>query len=111
MYSRLNQFRVMWLFVFFDMPTETKRDRKAHTIFRKRLLQNGFAMFQYSIYLRHCASRENAEVHKKRVENILPDKGNICILSVTDHQFGNILLFHGKEVTDMPETPQQMELF
>ncbi len=42
-----------------------KKDRKAHALFRKRLIGNGFTMFQFSIYLRHCPSRENAEVHIK----------------------------------------------
>jgi CRISPR-associated protein Cas2 len=33
----------MWVLVFFDLPTETKKDRKIYSKFRKDLLQDGFA--------------------------------------------------------------------
>lgn len=110
-FSRLNQYRCMWVLVFFDLPTETKKERKVASKFRKDLLTDGFNMFQFSIYLRFCASRENAEVHIKRVKSRLPKKGKIGILHVTDKQFGMMEVFHGiKEVEK--ETPnQQLELF
>ena len=101
----------MWVFVFFDLPTKTKKDRKNYTKFRKSLEKDGFTMFQYSIYVRHCPSRENAQVHIERTRKILPPFGNICILQLTDKQFGMIDLFIGKEETPKPDTPQQLELF
>jgi CRISPR-associated protein Cas2 len=68
-------------------------------------------MMQYSIYIRHCNSRENADVHIKRVKTILPPRGEVIIFSLTDKQFGMIELFRGKEPTEKPDTPQQLELF
>jgi CRISPR-associated protein Cas2 len=65
----------MWVLVLFDLPTETKKEKKAHSDFRKKLVTDGFTMFQFSIYLRHCPSRENAEVHIKRIKGFLPEKG------------------------------------
>src|SRR5690554_4662884 len=76
-FSRLNQYRSLWILVFFDLPTEIKKDRKVATKFRKHLLDDGFAMFQFSIYMRFCASRENADVHIKRLKNNLPSQGKI----------------------------------
>lgn len=110
-FSRLNQYRVMWIFVAFDLPTETKTDRSRATRFRKMLLDNGFGMFQFSLYIRHCPSRENMNVHIKRVKNGLPPKGKVCIFSVTDKQFGDIELFIGKEEEKPEPPPQQLELF
>lgn len=75
--ERLNQYRVLWILVFFDLPTETKKDRKAHAKFRKEIMRDGFTMFQFSIYLRHCNSRENADVHIKRVKRLLPDRKSV----------------------------------
>lgn len=109
--DRFNQYRIMWVLVFFDLPTDTKKDRKQASLFRKRLLTDGFTMFQFSIYLRHCASRENAEVHIKRVKSFLPPLGHVGILQITDKQFGMIELFYGKKEADRPDTPQQLELF
>lgn len=111
MYERLNAYRVMWVLVFFDLPTETKKERKIYAKFRKDILTDGFQMFQFSIYLRHCSSRENADVHVKRVKKILPSKGHIGIICITDKQFGMMEIFRGKEIIDGPESVQQLELF
>jgi len=109
--ERFSEYRVMWILVFFDLPTETKKDRKVYTDFRKRLMADGFTMFQFSIYVRHCASRENADVHVKRIKNILPEKGQIGILCITDKQFGDIELFYGKKEEKVTTPYQQLELF
>lgn len=110
-FSRLNQYRSMWVLVLFDLPTETRKDRKTASQFRKKLLDDGFQMFQFSIYLRFCASRENADVHIKRTKFNLPKQGKVCIMQITDKQFGMIELFHG-QIEVEPETPsQQLELF
>ena len=109
--DRLNQYRVLWILVFFDLPTETKKDRRAHAKFRKEIMQDGFVMFQFSIYLRHCNSRENADVHVRRVKMLLPEKGKVGILTITDKQFGDMELFNGVEISKRPDTPQQLEMF
>ncbi|GHV35637.1 CRISPR-associated endoribonuclease Cas2 [Bacteroidia bacterium] len=101
----------MWVFVFFDLPTETKKERSIAAKFRKELEKDGFNMFQYSIYVRHCASAENAYVHEKRVQNLLPEHGNVCVMSITDKQFGDMKIFYGKKLADKPDTPIQLELF
>jgi CRISPR-associated protein Cas2 len=109
--ERFSEYRIMWILVFFDLPTETKQERKIYSDFRKKLLQDGFSMFQFSIYVRHCSSAENTEVHVKRVKNALPNKGSIGILNITDKQFGSMELFYGKK--EQPPLPisQQLELF
>lgn len=101
----------MWLFVFFDLPVEKKKQRKAATDFRKRLLKNGFVMMQYSIYTRHCASLESAEVHIKRVKMIIPEEGQVSILKITDKQYGQIINYWGKKAKPVGPTPKQLELF
>ncbi|MCK4678393.1 MAG: CRISPR-associated endonuclease Cas2 [Bacteroidales bacterium] len=110
-YKRLNQYRILWLFIFFDLPTETKKDRKNYARFRKGLQKDGFTMLQFSIYTRHCNSRENASVHIKRVKSILPPKGEVIIFSMTDKQFGMMQFFRGPSQQNKPDTPQQLELF
>lgn len=101
----------MWIFVHFDLPTETKKNRKAYTKFRKFLLDDGFNMLQYSIYIRHCSSKENATVHKNRVKNQLPQLGHVVIFDVTDIQFSRIEVFYGKKPESPSNIPKQLELF
>lgn len=109
--DRYNQYKIMWLFVFFDLPTETKIQRKVAGLFRKELLKDGFSMFQFSIYLRNCASRENADVHEKRIKKHLPKLGKVGILTVTDKQFGMMQIFFGQKEISLPSPVQQLELF
>ena len=50
--DRFSEYRIMWVLVFFDLPTDTKKERKAYADFRKKLMRDGFTMFQFSIYVR-----------------------------------------------------------
>nr|NQU91393.1 CRISPR-associated endonuclease Cas2 [Bacteroidota bacterium] len=109
--TRLNQYRILWVFVFYDLPTETKKDRREFSLFRKRLQKDGFAMLQYSIYIRHCNSRENADVHIRRVKNKLPPKGEVILFTLTDKQFGMMEFYRAAAASQKPATPQQLELF
>jgi CRISPR-associated protein Cas2 len=101
----------MWVLVLFDLPTETAKERKTASDFRKKILKDGFAMFQFSIYLRHCASRENAEVHIQRVKKILPEHGHVGIMCITDKQFGMMEIFHGQKPAPTTPPAQQLEMF
>ncbi len=108
---RLNAYRIMWLFVFFDLPTNTKAERRHATQFRKALEKDGFTMMQFSVYVRHCPSKENLEVHLRRVRRSMPPAGFTTLLSVTDRQYAEIRNFWGKTERSRPETPQQLEFF
>lgn len=107
----LNPYQIMWLVVFFDLPTAIKSDRKNYATFRKNLMKDGFFMLQFSVYLRHCASKENGEIHIKRIKKYLPPKGQISILRITDKQFEQIESFIGKKPIPPPVQPQQLEMF
>ncbi len=104
-YQRFNAYRIMWLMVYFDLPTETKADRKLYSDFRKNLLKAGFTMFQYSIYIRHCMSKEYAEKYQKGIKKILPPKGHVIISMITDKQFSQLEIYHG--VNKDTQNPQQ----
>lgn len=108
---RLNEYRILWVLVFFDLPVETKKERKVAAKFRKDIMADGFTMFQFSIYLRHCSSRENAEVHIKKVKNKLPEKGHVGILCITDKQFGMMEIFFGQKEAPPVPIPQQLSMF
>lgn len=111
MHERISQYRVMWVMVFFDLPTNTKKEIKAAQEFRKRLICDGFIMFQFSVYLRHCASSENADVHIRRTKSFLPPKGKVGILRITDKQFGMMELYDSQNSESLPEEGVQLELF
>lgn len=109
--DRFSEYRIMWVLVFFDIPVETKKQRKAYANFRKALIQDGFTMFQFSIYVRHCPSKENADVHIKRVKLSLPEYGKVGIMKITDKQFAYIELFECLNKMSRQPLVQQLELF
>ena len=107
----ISGYRCMWVLAMFDLPTDTRRARRAYAQFRKTLLKDGFTRMQYSVYVRHCASEENADVHVQRVEHMLPDDGEVRLLTITDKQFERMRVFWGK-TRKQPEAPaRQLELF
>ena len=104
-------FKSVWLIVLFDLPTDTKEARKVYTNFRKFLLNDGFTMMQYSVYMRHSSSDENAKVHVKRVKACLPYDGEVRIVKITDKQFARIEIFFGKLSQAVESPPEQLEFF
>lgn len=101
----------MWVVAMFDLPVDTKAARRAYTKFRHGLLQDGFTMMQYSVYIRHCANEENATVHSGRVKLMLPDDGEVRVITITDFQFGKMQVFLGKRRKAPITAPAQVEMF
>lgn len=109
--SYLSGYRIMWLFVMFDLPVSTKKERKSATRFRNHLLSLGFEMAQFSIYLKYCMSSEKAESFCKKIKKRIPKGGKIDILTITDKQFANIIRFEESEHKKMPNQPEQLQIF
>lgn len=107
----ISGYRVVWIMAMFDLPTDSVKARKDYTVFRKNLLKDGFAMLQYSVYIRHCASEENANVHYERVKKFLPPDGEVRLFTITDKQYGRMETYWGRRRKPEPPTPKQLELF
>jgi CRISPR-associated protein Cas2 len=99
------------MFALFDLPMDTKENRREYTQFRKSLLKEGFTMLQYSVYARHGASEEAMEAVRSRVKSALPPHGQVRLLPVTDHQFGKMQVFYGKKRMPVEDPPAQLVLF
>jgi CRISPR-associated protein Cas2 len=103
--------QTMWTIVLFDLPTEGKQAKRDYRFFRKTLLEDGFIMMQYSVYMRHSSSKENAQVHINRVKANLPLDGEVRIIKITDKQFGRIEVFYGKKRRLIEKAPKQLSFF
>lgn len=99
----------MWILVLFDLPTDSKKKIKDYTKFHKFLLEDGFSMFQLSIYARHCSSKENMQVHINRIKAQLPPEGEVAIFKITDKQFENIDIFKSNKRHKKKENIDQLE--
>lgn len=101
----------MWVLAMFDLPTDTKDARRQYAQFRKALVKDGFEMMQYSVYARYCPSRENARVHKRRIQQNLPPDGEVRVLQLTDKQYEKMQVFWGKMRKRTEQPPAQLQLF
>lgn len=107
----LSGYRIMWIIVMFDLPVIEKAERKAATEFRNSLLDMGFEMSQFSVYMRFCTSQTQVETYCKRVEQSLPSGGKVNVLQFTDKQYERIITFRGKARQAQNKTPDQFDLF
>jgi len=98
------------LFVMFDLPVVESEERLDYTRFRKRLLGEGFTMLQYSIYARYYPSEEASAAERQRVRAMLPKKGQVRLLSVTDRQFGKMEVLVERKRERVEKKPDQMVL-
>lgn len=103
--------RSMWIIALFDLPTQTNAQKKRYASFRKALLNDGFSMMQFSVYKRHCATRENAALHTERMGNLVPSEGEVRFIHITDRQFGDMKIYRGKKRVATEESPAQIEFF
>ncbi|MDC0131961.1 CRISPR-associated endonuclease Cas2 [Alphaproteobacteria bacterium] len=101
----------MWLFVMFDLPTVTAGERKQAAAFRNSLLDLGFEMSQFSVYLKYCSSAEKAAAVQVKIKRLLPSGGKVDILMITDKQFGSIKRYHASHEQKKAQKPVQLHMF
>lgn len=96
----------MWMMVLFDLPVVESDERKAATDFRNFLLDNGFAMVQYSIYIKLFSGKDACEKYYKLIKNNLPSRGKVDILTITDKQYANIISYSSGEKIEKKQSEQ-----
>jgi CRISPR-associated protein Cas2 len=101
----------MWMLVMFDLPVVLREERKAATNFRNGLLDLGFSMSQFSVYMRFCTSQTQVDSLCKEVEHLLPKGGKVNILQFTDKQYERAISFYGAHRQAPQKTPDQFDLF
>lgn len=107
----LSGYRLMWILVMFDLPVSTKSERKEATGFRNFLLDEGFEMAQFSVYMRFYSSSKQIETCSQRVCSALPKGGKVSIMQLTDKQYERIISYQGQSKLPAKKSPDQFELF
>lgn len=103
--------RFMRMLVFFDLPVDTKSNRRAATQFRNFLLKDGYYMVQFSVYARICNGYDSVETHRNRLTQYLPDNGSVRLLVITERQYESIDILVGNyKKEDEPIKYEQISL-
>lgn len=93
--------------VLFDLPVETSQQRKEYRHFRKALLNEGFVMIQYSVYVRVCVNKQAAKFMEKRISNFVPKVGLIQTMMVTEKQYNDMHFLSGEPVDDIRNSSER----
>lgn len=102
----------MRIVVFFDLPTTTREYKRAYTLFRRFLIQDGYDMLQWSVYARMVNGFDNAEKHLKRLSANLPAEGSVRCMQVSEKQFANMKILVGdRSFQEKKVTADQLLLF
>ena len=109
--ENVSGYRAMWLVVCFDLPVGEPRERRDATRFRHRLLEDGFAMKQWSVYTRYFVTRAQADAAADRIGGYVPPMGKVSIMFITDKQYGMVRNFEGRAPTETEKKPDQLALF
>jgi CRISPR-associated protein Cas2 len=107
---KADEVRILWLFVFFDLPVGTKIERRAATRFRNFLKDDGYMMLQWSVYARVCRGEDAVDKHISRLTKQLPVKGSVRALPVTDRQYGRMHILLSEAPKNEKAAPRQMVL-
>ncbi len=107
----LNGYRLMWIMVMFDLPVVEPEERRIATKFRDFLEKQGFGMCQFSVYAKYCGPREKLESLVSLIDEHIPAKGKVNILSFTDKQFGRIVILENRKRKPSKENPEQLLIF
>lgn len=109
--TQLSGYRLLWMLVMFDLPTNSKPQRKAASGFREFLLDEGFERSQYSIYARFFSGKEAFAAKIGKIETALPAWGDIQILQFTDKQYETGIRFTNRGRQEGRKNPDQLILF
>ena len=101
----------MWLLVMFDLPVVKPEERRNATAFRNYLLDEGFYMAQYSVYMKALSGKVMGEAVERRIRNALPPTGKVDIISITDKQYENMRSYIGHSTSQKKKTYTQLLLF
>lgn len=90
-------YRKMRLLLFYDLPSVEKEDVTINNRFLKNIRKLGFTMLQYSVYSKSLTNQSDLEKVIKKLKLIIPKKGNIIIIKLTEKQYNDMIYLKGEK--------------
>ena len=103
--------RGMWNLVMFDLPVKTRIQRSEATSFRKLLIDLGWQMAQFSVYVRYVPTGMSVAPEVQRMKLAVPPQGKVEILAITDRQWAKAIRFINADPVDQDQPPALLTLF
>ncbi len=93
----INLYRQMRLILLYDLPVKNEDDRKIYNYFHTNIIKLGFYMLQYSIYIKVINNDTSLKQYLYKIEKIIPKKGNIIIMKITEKQYQDMIYLRGEK--------------
>lgn len=93
--SSLSDYRKLRIILIYDLPSVAKDDQKYYRVFNKDIRKLGFFMLQYSVYVKVLTNDSEYNRIISKVSKIIPKKGNIIIIKITEKQYNNMIYLIG----------------
>ena len=106
-----SKYRMAWVLVLFDLPVGTPEERRDAARFRTDLLKDGYMMVQFSVYARPCGSAGRVETQVRRLKPMIPAKGEVRGLIISDAQWGRMIVVRSQQRAESEPMPEQMIFF
>ena len=94
---KISDYRKMRAIILFDLPSVEKQDMANNQRFIKKLKKIGFYMLQFSVYTKVLINQSEYDRIIKKVKQIIPNKGNIIILKLTDKLYNDMIYLNGEK--------------
>lgn len=98
----------MRVFVFFDLPTITTKDKSEYRKFRKHLIKSGFLMLQESVYCKLALNQTSVKTICDNLNKNKPTNGYVHVLNVTENQFSKSIFLIGENNTDVINSDERV---
>ncbi len=95
----------------FDLPVKTRRERQEATAFRNLLLDEGFMLVQYSVYVRYTPTVAISQQAITTIRRNLPQGGEVRIFRISDRQWSTAFRFSCRRQIPTDDTPLQLTIF
>lgn len=92
-----SNYKLMRVLVIFDMPVEKKEERREYSRFRKFLINEGYMMLQFSVYVKFCTNFSMVKKYILHLELAKPKYGNVRAFTITENQFINMKIICGEK--------------
>ena len=93
--------RFLRLFIMFDLPVQTSRNRREYRRFVKYITNAGFIRIQYSVYSKLILNRGTLQFQINKLKEQVPHDGTVQTLIVTEKQYTEMEFLVGQPSNEM----------
>jgi CRISPR-associated protein Cas2 len=101
----------VWCVVMFDLPVQTKTQRREATRFRSLLVEAGYSMVQFSVYGKYSPTLQSNRTIERFIKAHLPADGEVRIFHLTDNQWASATRYVSRKKEPQENAPEQLTLF